>query len=104
MSGELGEVQDAIKKYVFHGKPLDRIKIIEESGDFMWYLTAFFCLMDIAIADVLTANKIKLDSRYKNGRRDLMFRDTKIEYDLMHNALNGKNPHKIETEHSNNDE
>lgn len=87
MSGELGEVQDAIKKHVFHGKPLDKIKIIEELGDRLWYDTAFLCLMDISLADVLMANKVKLDSRYKHGRRDLMFRDTKVEYELMNKAL-----------------
>jgi len=96
MSGELGEVHDAIKKYVFHGKPLDKVKIIEELGDRIWYDTAFLALMDISLADVLTANKVKLDSRYADGRRDLMFRDTKIEYELMTKALNGngKEEHK----------
>lgn len=89
MSGELGEVHDAIKKYVFHGKPLDKIKIIEETGDFVWYFAVFLSLMDISFADVLVANKIKLDSRYKDGRRDLMFRNTKVEYELMDEALNG---------------
>lgn len=93
MSGELGEVQDAIKKYVFHGKPLDKVKIIEELGDRIWYDTAFLSLMDISLADVLTANKAKLDSRYKDGRRDLVFRDTKVEYELMTKALNGNGHH-----------
>lgn len=93
MSGELGEVHDAIKKYVFHGKPLDKTKIIEELGDKYWYDTAFLALMDISLADVLMANKIKLDSRYRDGRRDLMFRDTKIEYELMTKALNGDGDH-----------
>lgn len=92
-AAETGEVLDAIKKHVFHGKPLDRVNLISEFGDSEWYRAALLSLLDISQADILAANKAKLDSRYPHGRRDLIFRDTKIEYDRMSNVINGSNNH-----------
>lgn len=90
MSGELGEVQESVKKHIFHGKEFDRIKLIEEMGDAVWYQTAFMSLMGISFIDILVANKTKLDQRYKNGRRDLMFRNPKLEYKIMTEKLKEK--------------
>lgn len=90
MSGELGEVQEAVKKHIFHGKEYDRIKLVEEFGDFIWYSTAFMSLMGISLIDVLVANKTKLDQRYKDGRRDLMYRNPTLEYKLMTEKLKEK--------------
>jgi NTP pyrophosphatase (non-canonical NTP hydrolase) len=35
--GKLGEVAEHYKKHRFHGKPLDREKVLEEIGDLYWY-------------------------------------------------------------------
>lgn len=42
LAGEAGEVADFIKKVFYHHKPMDRQKLIEETGDLMWYV-AYFC-------------------------------------------------------------
>jgi NTP pyrophosphatase (non-canonical NTP hydrolase) len=69
---EAGELQDALKKHLFYGRPLDRTNLIEELGDLMWYV-ALLC-DEIAqgqvitgadvLADVLTRNIAKLKARY----------------------------------------
>src|SRR5690554_4006225 len=38
VSGEAGELLDAIKKHVFYRKPLDMENVIEELGDIEFYL------------------------------------------------------------------
>jgi len=38
VSGEAGELIDAIKKYVIYRKPLDRENVIEELGDLEFYM------------------------------------------------------------------
>ena len=37
LSGEAGEVCDEAKKVAFHGKDMDRDKLIHEMGDVLWY-------------------------------------------------------------------
>lgn len=41
MIGELGEIADLIKKHKFQGHELDKEKLKEEIGDFMWYYVKF---------------------------------------------------------------
>jgi NTP pyrophosphatase (non-canonical NTP hydrolase) len=38
IGGESGEIQDQIKKHVFHEAPLDLDHVLEEVGDVLWYL------------------------------------------------------------------
>ena len=35
---ETGEIQDALKRHIFYGAPLDRVNLMEEGGDVSWYL------------------------------------------------------------------
>ncbi len=84
---ELGECCDWVKKDVFHGKIIDKIKLTEEFGDALFYIAALLDLYGITMADILAANKAKLDYRYKNGRQDLIFRDTKMEYKIISDAV-----------------
>lgn len=43
LSGESGEVIDLLKKHTFNGHPIDRAKLVEESGDVMWSVA---CIAD----------------------------------------------------------
>jgi NTP pyrophosphatase (non-canonical NTP hydrolase) len=38
MVTEIGEFMDVLKKFIFYGKPLDRVNLHEEGGDMSWYL------------------------------------------------------------------
>ena len=75
---EAGELQDALKKHLFYGRPLDRTNLIEELGDLMWYV-ALLCdeLREPGeedganvLADVLTRNIAKLKARARGFRLD----------------------------------
>jgi hypothetical protein len=37
--GEVGEVNEEIKKAVFYGKPCRRLNLVKEAGDILWYVT-----------------------------------------------------------------
>ena len=41
ISGEAGELLDAIKKHVIYGEPLDKVNVMEECADIFWYLNLF---------------------------------------------------------------
>lgn len=87
MAGELGEILEVIKKHVFHNKPLDITDLTIEFGDFQWYEAVTLTLLGITKSDTMKANVAKLDSRYKDGRRDLMFRNTELEYKKVEDTI-----------------
>lgn len=67
LSGEAGETVDLLKKSHFHGKPLDRKKLLLELGDTVYYLTALANLYGFSLAEVIQANEEKLRARFPNG-------------------------------------
>ena len=67
ISGEAGELLDAIKKGWAYGKPLDLENIIEELGDLEFYLEAFRQRLGIDRQVVLERNQAKLGVRYSSG-------------------------------------
>ena len=38
MVTEAAELMDAVKKSKIYGRPIDRVNLVEEAGDIMWYL------------------------------------------------------------------
>ena len=67
LSGESGEVTDLVKKFLFHGHPLDAEKVKKELGDVLWYLAVLADTCGIPLNDVATANIDKLRARYPDG-------------------------------------
>ena len=70
MSGETGEISEAVKKGIFHGQPelLDDVeKIKKEIGDALYYLTIIADLFGMRLQDVAIANNRKLRARYPDG-------------------------------------
>lgn len=67
LAGEAGEVCDEVKKYLWHGKPLDRDKIITECGDVIWYLDRLLGWLDATLEEAMQANVDKLAQRYPEG-------------------------------------
>lgn len=65
ISGEAGELLDAIKKGVIYRKPLDRENIIEELGDIEFYLEGLRQQLHISREETLLANINKLSKRYE---------------------------------------
>lgn len=67
ISGEAGELLDAIKKAVIYRKPLDRVNVIEELGDIEFYLEHLRQVIGISREETIVANEAKLSVRY-NGK------------------------------------
>jgi len=65
ISGEAGELLDAIKKQVIYRKPLDRENVLEELGDLEFYMEGMRQGLGITREDCLEANIKKLGKRYK---------------------------------------
>lgn len=67
LAGEAGEVADALKKHLFHDKPLDRDAIKKELGDCLWYIATLADTLEIPLGDIARANVAKLMTRYPAG-------------------------------------
>lgn len=74
ITGEVGELVDAIKKSIIYGKDMDRENIIEEFGDLEFYLEGLRQGLGIKRSTTLEQNIHKLSTgpkaRYKNGYSD----------------------------------
>lgn len=64
--GEAGELADAIKRHVTYGKEVDRKNLVEELGDLRFYIQAVQNLYEISELELLQANALKLQERYKS--------------------------------------
>jgi NTP pyrophosphatase (non-canonical NTP hydrolase) len=65
ISGEAGELLDAIKKSVIYQKDLDIANVIEELGDIEFYLEGLRSSLGITREQCIAANMNKLSERYK---------------------------------------
>ena len=71
VTGEAGELCDAIKRHVIYGKDPDMKNIIEELGDLEFFMEVIRAQYDITRGETLQANAMKLSERY----RDLAYTD-----------------------------
>ena len=67
LTGEAGEVADEIKKFLFHGHPLNTEKVVKELGDVMWYIALTCDVLHLSLDDVMRLNVEKLLKRYPDG-------------------------------------
>jgi len=67
VSGEAGELLDAVKKYVIYDKPVDSENIIEELGDLEFYMQGLRAVFGITREQTIQANIAKLSKRYHTG-------------------------------------
>lgn len=65
--GEVGELCDLHKKYLFQGHDLDYDHLCEELGDVLYYATLFMLTLGWDVSDVLYNNWVKLNDRYPEG-------------------------------------
>jgi NTP pyrophosphatase (non-canonical NTP hydrolase) len=68
VSGEAGELLDAVKKHCVYQKPIDLNHVKEEAGDILFYLTGLLNDIDVSIEDCIKANMDKLSKRYASGK------------------------------------
>jgi len=67
LAGEVGEAVELVKKYLYHGRPLDKAKFAKELGDVLWYLAAAATGAGLDLGIIATVNMEKLHLRYPNG-------------------------------------
>jgi len=91
VSGEAGELLDAIKKHTMYNKPLDVENVIEEIGDVLFYLTGIANVLGFTLDDCAQVNAEKLSKRYSEGRysdKQAQERADKAERKFMTDAGN----------------
>lgn len=64
VSGEAGELLDAVKKAAIYAKPIDRENVIEELGDLEFYMEGVRQNLGISRSETLEHNIGKLSKRY----------------------------------------
>lgn len=67
LSGEVGEFNDMIKKWIFHEKPLDIEHLKKECGDIMWYIALMCHSFGWDLDEIMQMNIDKLKARYPEG-------------------------------------
>lgn len=70
ISGEAGEILDAIKKHVIYNKPLDIENLDEECGDILFGITALLSRIGRSEDGCKSRNVEKLMKRYATGYSD----------------------------------
>lgn len=65
--GEAGELQNLIKKHVFHEHDFDPVAITDEAGDLLYYIDWLLELIGSDIPAAMEFNVEKLRKRYPNG-------------------------------------
>lgn len=67
LSGEVGEFNDMIKKWIFHEKDFDKVHAKKELGDVMWYVALMCDSFGWNLDELLDMNINKLKARYPKG-------------------------------------
>lgn len=65
--GEVGELQNLVKKWIFHGHNQGRLDMIDELGDILWYVAVMAYDLDTSLEAVMEKNIEKLKDRYPEG-------------------------------------
>ena len=67
LSGEVGEFNDMIKKWIFHEEQLDIDHAKKEAGDICWYLAMLCESFGWNLDEIMQMNVDKLKARYPEG-------------------------------------
>lgn len=64
LGGESGEVIEAVKKHLYHGRDLDKAQLCDELGDVLWYLGLLLGETGNTVRGAAVGNIWKLHQRY----------------------------------------
>lgn len=67
LSGEVGELNDLIKKWIFHEREVDMEHLKKECGDILWYVAMLCQSLHWDMDDIMKMNIDKLRARYPEG-------------------------------------
>ena len=92
ISSEPGEVNDMFKKHLIYGAPFDRVNVVEEMGDTLWYVAIALDAIGISFETAFACNIAKLLVRYggKFEKGRALVRDKAKERAAMEMIINGE--------------
>lgn len=67
ISGEAGEVSEKVKKWLRGDRELDKLELLKEAGDVLWYLASLADDLGFTFQDMVDENVKKLSSRKERG-------------------------------------
>ena len=67
LSGEVGELNDMIKKWIFHKSDMDITHAKKELGDIMWYIACMAESFGWSLDEIMQMNIDKLKARFPDG-------------------------------------
>lgn len=67
LSGEVGELTDMVKKWIFHESNFDEEHAKKELGDVMWYVAMICESFNWSLDEIMQMNIDKLKKRYPEG-------------------------------------
>lgn len=81
IAGEVGELAEELVKSKLENRELNRVNILEELGDIMWYISLAVTTLDSSFEEITTKNIDKLKVRYpeKFTKEKAINRDTTKE-------------------------
>lgn len=65
--GEAGECSEKIKKFLRGDRELDKVELVKELGDILFYICALASDLGYTLMDVVDMNEVKLTSRRERG-------------------------------------
>lgn len=81
ISGESGELMDAVKKHVLYDKPLDKKNVVEEVGDLLWYMALMLESIGSSFEEAMKMNHDKLEKRYPTGFTEKLAQERRDKID-----------------------
>ena len=90
LSSEVGEFNDALKKWLYYGQELDETNLAEELGDLLWYVALACNALSISMEDVMTKNIAKLRTRYPEKYEDVLATEENRDRDAERDSLEQK--------------
>jgi NTP pyrophosphatase (non-canonical NTP hydrolase) len=67
IAGEGGEVAEKVKKWLRGDRELDKLELLKEAGDVLWYLASLADDLGFTFQDMVDENVKKLNSRKARG-------------------------------------
>lgn len=93
LAGDAGEVCSAVEKYIYYKQELDRLNLIEEIGDCLWYIAQACDALGVDMGNVMATNLVKLKSRYpeqfNQNQSQESSRNRQKEREAMQNSQEG---------------
>lgn len=94
LATETGEIHDALKRWIFYGKELDFVNLLEEGGDVSWYLRVLadalkeFVAGKCSFEEMIDRNIAKLKARFpdKFTEHHAINRDIEKERVILENG------------------